>query len=243
MKAENLISELKSLENKEKKEILQKFFKTGSGQYGEGDIFLGITVPIQRTIAKKYIELELSEIQKTIISPIHEIRLTSILILVLKYEKTEKNKSNKTNSNLQKEIYDFYLKNAKYVNNWDLVDLSAPKIVGNYILENYETEIYKLYQLAKSDNLWERRISIVSTYEFIKNHKFEDTIKISEILLNDKHDLIQKAVGWMLREMGKRDKEVLIKFLDKYHKIMPRTMLRYSIEKLNEEEKNFYMGK
>ncbi|MDD3386374.1 MAG: DNA alkylation repair protein [Candidatus Pacebacteria bacterium] len=222
----DIIKELQSKRDKKRAAILSRFFKTGKGEYGEGDIFLGIVVPVQRIIAKKYVDIPFRDIQKLLNSKIHEYRLTGLLILV---EKKDKEK-----------VFDFYLKNTKNINNWDLVDLSAPKIIGDY-LNNKKREI--LYSLAVSDNLWERRISIVSTFSFIKNNDFKETIKIAEILLNDKHDLIQKAVGWMLREVGKRDKDIEKDFLDKYYRNMPRTMLRYSIEKFSPKEKEFYMKK
>ncbi len=223
-----LIEELKSLENKEQKQILQGFFKTGKGQYGEGDIFLGIKVPIQRKTAKKYLDLPLEDIQKLLDSEIHEQRLIGLFILIDRYNKTED----------KKEIFDFYLKNSRRVNNWDLVDLSAPNIVGTFLLDK-ERDI--LLEYAQSENLWEKRIAIVSTFIFIRNNQFEDTLKIAEVLLNDNHDLIHKAVGWMLREAGKRDLDVLENFLKKYYKDMPRTMLRYAIEKFPEEKRKAYL--
>ncbi|MBT4277154.1 DNA alkylation repair protein [Candidatus Falkowbacteria bacterium] len=225
-----LKKELKSLANSRQAKILQGFFKTGKGQYGEGDIFLGIKVPIQRKIAIKYKTLLINDIQKLLNNKIHEERLIALFILIHKY-KIESNKE---------KIYKFYLKNTKNINNWDLVDLSAPKIVGDYLL-NKKRNI--LYELVKSKNLWDRRIAILSTFTFIRNNDFKDTIKISKILLKDEHDLIHKAVGWMLREMGKRNEKELKNFLDKHYKKMPRTMLRYSLEKLNEKDRKHYMKK
>ncbi len=225
-----IIKDLEEAGNQEKAKVLSKFFKTGKGQYGEGDIFLGITVPHQREIARKHYNLNLKDIEKLLLSNIHEHRLTALLILVIKF--------NKGNDKEKKEIINFYLKNTSKINNWDLVDLSADKLLGNYLL-NKDRSI--LYKLARSLNIWERRISIISTFAFIKNNQFEDTLRISEILLNDKHDLIQKAVGWMLRELGKRDQQVEDKFLKKYHTKMPRTMLRYSIERFSQEKKDFYL--
>ena len=227
-----LKSELKKFGNPEKAKIVSRFFKTGKGQYGEGDIFLGIVVPKTREIARKYIEIDLKEVEELLKSKIHEERLASLMILVEKY-----NKSDDKNKKL---IAEFYIKNAKKVNNWDLVDLSAPKILGDYLFNKDKSILYKL---AKSENLWEKRISIVSTHAFIRNNQFSDTIKIAEILLNDKHDLIHKAVGWMLREMGKKDEKELTKFLDENYKKIPRTALRYSIERLDEKKKKFYMKK
>ena len=221
-----LKKELSKLENKEKSEILSRFFKIGKGQYSEGDIFLGITVPQQRKIAKEYSNLTLEDLQELISSKIHEHRLVSLLILITKYK------------NSKKEIFDFYLKNTKNINNWDLVDLSAPNIVGNYLIQKDKSILYKL---AKSNNLWEKRIAILSTFEFIKNNEFEDTLKISEILLSDKHDLIHKAVGWMLREIGKRNQKIEEQFLKKHYKNMPRTMLRYAIEKFEKDKREQYL--
>ena len=218
--------ELQSKANKEKAKIYQGFFKTKKGEYGEGDVFLGLTVPEQRGIAKKYSNIELSDLEVLLKSKIHEERLTALLILVDKYKKDKEN------------IFNFYLKNLNYVNNWDLVDLTSNRVVGDFLL-NKEKDV--LYKLAKSDNLWERRVAIVSTFEFIKNNQFEDTLKISEILLKDKHDLIHKAVGWMLREVGKKDLKKEEEFLNKHYKEMPRTMLRYAIEKFEENKRNFYM--
>lgn len=224
--------ELQSNGNPEKAKILSGFFKTGKGQYGEGDIFLGIIVPKTREIANKYVDLNFKDIQRLVLSKIHEERMAALMILVEKYKKSDlKDK---------KLIVDFYLQNAEKVNNWDLVDLSADKILGDYLIDKDKSILYKL---AKSENLWERRISIISTFAFIKNNKFKDTIKISEILLNDKHDLIQKAVGWMLREVGKRDEKILCNFLDKHCRKMPRTMLRYAIERLDEKKRECYMEK
>ena len=224
--------DLQKLKSPEKAKVFQRFFKTGKGEYGEGDIFLGLSVPETREISKKYIELNLNDIQKLLLSKIHEERLVALLILVEKYRK----------SNLEdrKAVIKFYLKNAKNVNNWDLVDLTADKILGNYLIDKDKSVLYKL---SKSGNLWERRIAIISTFAFIKNNKFDDSIKVSEILLNDKHDLIHKAVGWMLREIGKRDEKKLLGFLDKYYKIMPRTMLRYAVERLDKKKKKIYMGR
>ncbi len=225
--------DLQDLKNSEKAKVLSGFFKTAKGQYGEGDKFLGIVVPEQRKIVKKYFKsLELADLQNLLDSDIHEYRLVAVLSLVAQYTKAD----DKT----KKQIYDFYLKNAKRVNNWDLVDLSAPNIVGDYLL-NKDRKI--LYKLLKSKNLWERRISILATFTFIRNNKFEDTLKISEELLSDKHDLIHKATGWMLRELGKRDQKRLEEFLEENIKKMPRTCLRYAIEKFPEEQRKAYLKK
>ena len=246
MKAEDLKRELSFYADFEKANLLQRFFKTGKGQYGEGDIFLGIIVPNTRKIAEKCVKLSLSEIKKILYSKIHEERLCALLILVEKFSKLNKIDPSQTCLRRQvksqfdgaKEIFSFYIKNAKQVNNWDLVDLSAPKIVGEYLL-NKTNKI--LYRFAVSKNLWERRISIISTYTFIKNGQYKDTFRIAEILLKDKHDLIHKAVGWMLREVGKKNLAEEEKFLKKHYKEMPRTMLRYAIEKFSEEKRIKYL--
>lgn len=222
-----LIDELSKATDEEQAEIYKRFFKTGEGEYGEGDVFLGIKVPKQRQIAKKY-NLEMEDIQKLLDSEIHEYRFSGLLILMGK--------------ELDRNIFDFYLKNSRRINNWDLVDLSAPKVVGKFLLENLDFKKI-IYELAKSENLWERRIAIVSTHAFIRKNQFEDTLAISEILLGDEHDLIHKAVGWMLREVGKKDEKLLEEFLKKNYKIMPRTALRYAIEKFEEgKRKKFLLG-
>ena len=232
MSVENIQKDLKKLANPEKAKILQGFFKTGKGQYGEDDIFLGIVVPEQRKVAKKYANLNLGEIKKLLSSKIHEHRLVSLFILANQYQKADKQ--------TKKKIFNFYLKNAKNINNWDLVDLSAPNIVGDYLLNKDKSILYKL---AKSKNIWEKRIAIMATFSFIRNNGFDATLKISEILLEDEHDLIHKAVGWMLRELGKRNQAIEEKFLKKYYKKMPRTMLRYAIERFSENKRKSYLGK
>jgi 3-methyladenine DNA glycosylase AlkD len=227
-----IIRGLSELSDPEKAKKLSGFFKTGQGQYGEGDVFWGIPVPAQRKIAKRYIDLSLSDLQKLLSSKVHEYRLTALLILVSKYQKA--------NDPGKDEIFSFYLKNTENINNWDLVDLSAPKIVGDYLVNKDKSILFKL---AKSSNLWERRIAILSTFKFIANSDFEDALSISELLLHDDHDLIHKAVGWALREIGKRDQETEERFLRKYFMKMPRTMLRYAIEKFGEEKRKFYLAK
>jgi 3-methyladenine DNA glycosylase AlkD len=222
--------DLLQLSNPEKAKKLSGFFKTGKGQYGEGDVFLGIPVPEQRKVSKKYIDLSMKDLQELLSSRIHEHRLTALLILVTKYEKAD--------NPGKEEIFNFYLKNTEYINNWDLVDLSAPKIVGDYL---YKKDRSILFKLAKSNNLWERRIAILSTFTFIRHNDFEDALSISEQLLHDEHDLIHKAVGWMLREIGKRDQEIEERFLSKYCMQMPRTMLRYAIEKFDENKRKYYL--
>jgi len=230
-KANGLKKELNNLADKKQAEILQRFFKTGKGEYGGGDIFLGIKVPLQRQIAKKYPDLKLKELQVLLNSKIHEHRLTALIILVNKYSKADQKD--------RRNIFNFYLKNSKNINNWNLVDITAPKIVGEYLVDKPRDVLYKL---AKSNNLWKKRIAIISTFAFIRNNDFKDTLKISEILLNDSHDLIHKAVGWMLREVGKRDVKVLDNFLNRHYKAMPRVMLRYAIEKFEENKRKFYLS-
>ena len=220
-----MIKELKQLADSEKKEVLQRFFKTGKGQYGEGDVFIGVTVPKIRLLAKKYKDVSLDQVQKLLKNKIHEVRLLGLIILT--YKKLDKN------------IYDLYLKNTQYVNNWDLVDLTAHKIVGQY-LEDKDRKV--LYKLAKASNLWEKRIAMISCWGYIRNNDFEDALKIAEILLNDDHDLIHKAVGWMIREIGKKEQDTAERFLLKYRKVMSRTTLRYAIERFDEKKRKFYMS-
>ena len=235
MTLQELKKELKNKSKKEKAKLLQGFFKTGQGEYGEGDIFLGVIVPETRKTAIKFKSLPLSSIEELLKSKIHEERLCALLLLVHNYNQAKKNNDEKT----KQEIYDFYLNSTNHINNWDLVDLSCHQIVGDY-LKDKDKSI--LYHLSKSNNLWERRIAVISTAAFIRDNNFTDTINLSEILLKDKHDLIHKAVGWMLREMGKRDLKPLLSFLNKHYKQMPRTMLRYSIEKLPEKQRKQYLN-
>jgi 3-methyladenine DNA glycosylase AlkD len=235
-----LNKDLTSLKNEIKKASdsvqaigLQRFFKTGPGEYGEGDIFAGLKVPVSRSIALKFKHLSLQDISILIKSKIHEERLIALFILIAKYKKeTETGKE---------KIFRFYLKNRKYINNWDLVDLSAPNIPGDFLKDKNKD---LLYEYAHSKNLWERRIAILSTFAFIRSGDFSHTFAVSDILLHDKHDLIHKAVGWMLREAGKRDYGSLEEFLIPRYASMPRTMLRYAIEKLPEKRrKEFLLGK
>ena len=225
-----LQKELQQLADPEQKEVLQRFFKTGKGEYGEGDIFLGIKVPVQRKVAKKYHALSLTDIQTLLESQIHEYRLTALIILSNCYSKSDDNN--------KQALFNFYIHNTQYINNWDLVDISAPKIVGNYLLDKPRNI---LYQLADSNHLWQKRIAIIATIAFIKHNDFTDTLKLAEVLLHDKHDLIHKAVGWMLREVGKRDQSVEERFLKLYYQEMPRTMLRYAIERFDDTKRHFYL--
>ena len=203
--------------DEEKKIVLPRFFKTGKGQYGEGDKFLGVTVPNIREVAKEYNDVSIDILKELIHSPWHEMRMCALLILVINSKK-----------NVTKETFDFYLSQTKYINNWDLVDLSAPQIVGQYLLDK---ERDTLYNLTESELLWDNRIAIVSTLTFIRNNDLDDTYKLSLKMMNHKHDLMHKSIGWMLREAGKRDEKRLYDFVMEHKSIMPRTMLRYSIEK------------
>lgn len=206
----------------------QRFFKTAMGEYGYGDIFLGIRVPIIRKAVKKYQNVNIAVATKLLASKYHEIRLFALLLLVARFNKYQ---------NEQQKIYNIYLNNTKYINNWDLVDSSAHHIVGSY-LQNKDKNI--LIKLAKSDSLWERRIAVIATYYFIKNNEFEYTFNVAKLLLNDEEDLIHKAVGWMLREVGKKNLKSEKHFLEKHHKKMPKVMLRYAIEKFSKENKKLY---
>jgi len=228
--------ELKILENSDKAKILSRFFKTWKWEYWEWDIFLWIQVPQQREIAKKYFKKsDLNEIEKLLNNEYHEVRLTALLILCYKYELATKKKLN----NEQKDIVNFYLSHLEYCNNRDLVDLVCYKILWNYLLDK-DRQI--LYQLAEDKNMWKQRISIVSTMAFVRKWEFDDTIRISEILLNHEHDLIHKAIWRLLREVWKKDEKILKGFLDKYASKMPRTMLRYAIEKFDESERKYYLN-
>ena len=234
MKSTDVTKALAKVVDKKKAKLLAGYFKTGKGGYGEGDVFLGVVVPAQRKIAREFLKLPLSEIQKLLNSKIHEHRLTALLILVAQFEKGDE----KT----RKKIFDFYLKNAKRINNWDLVDLSSHEIVGAYLLDKPQIRREILRRLAESKNIWSRRIAIISTAHFIRKKDFADTLALAEKLLADEHDLIHKAVGWMLREVGKRDEKVLRRFLDSYGAKMPRTTLRYAIEKFPEPERKKYLA-
>ena len=225
----SLRKELERLTDNKKASFLQRFFKTGKGEYGEGDIFVGLTVPQSRILAVKYKDLSFLEILELLKSKIHEERLIALLILVHRFKK---------NPDEQKKIYNFYLQNTKYINNWDLVDLSSHKIIGEYLLDKPKDI---LFELERSENLWERRIAMISTFSFIRDRKFDTSLKIAEFLVKDKEDLIQKALGWMLREIGKKDLETEETFLKKYYKQMRRTALRYAIEKFPEEKRLSYL--
>jgi len=234
---QEIVEDLEKLWNPDKAKILSWFFKTWKWEYWEWDKFLWIPVPQQREIAKKYFEKsDLNDIEELLNSEYHEVRLTALLILCYKYESITKQKL----FDEQKKIIDFYLSCLEHCNNWDLVDLVCYKILWNYLLDK-DRKI--LYELAKGESMRKQRVAIVSTMTFVKKWEFDDTLKISEMLLNHEHDLIHKAVGWLLREVWKKDEKVLKGFLDKYANKMPRTMLRYAIEKLSESERKYYLSK
>lgn len=231
-----IVKDLENLRNPDKAKILSRFFKTWKWEYWEWDKFLWIPVTQQRDLAKKYFkDCNFDDIENLLKSEYHEIRLTWLLILCYKYEFVTKKKL----YDKQKKIVDFYLSHLEYCNNRDLVDLVCYKILWNYLLDK-DRQI--LYQLAEDKNMWKQRVAIVSTMVFVKKWEFDDTLKISEKLLTHEHDLIHKAVGWLLREVWKKDENVLKDFLDKYASKMPRTMLRYAIEKLDESERKYYLN-
>ena len=234
MSAKRVIEELELKASSVKASELQRFFKTGPGDYAEGDIFIGVMVPQTRAIASVYKDLDLIEIAKLTKSDFHEVRLCGLIILTNQYKKTK-------DINVKKRLFDFYIKEVKAgkVNNWDLVDVTAPTI-GEYLL-HLGDPISLLKKLAKSRSLWQRRVSMIFTFAFIRAGELEPTYKLAEIHLEDSHDLMHKAVGWMLREMGKRDPALLRAFLEEYCSVMPRTALRYSIEKLPERERKKWM--
>jgi len=231
MTAQEIHKHLQKLANPDKAKILQGFFKTGPGEYGEGDRFLGLVVPVIRKLAKQYQDTPIGEVKKLLASVIHEERLLALLMLVQRYEKGD--------DGLKKIIYGLYLESTEYINNWDLVDLSAEKIVGPYLRDRARRP---LYRLAKSKSLWERRIAIISTFHYIKDHDYRDTLAVAGLLLDDAEDLIHKAVGWMLREVGKRDMGVEERFLRAHYRSMPRTMLRYAIERFPESKRKKYLN-
>ena len=230
MIAKEVVNALKLIATEERRKVNEWFFKTGKDEYGYGDIFLGVTVPDIRRIAKKFSqEISLQELTELIRNPIHEVRLCALIILVNKYNKEEPDR-----------IYHYYLKHLNSVNNWDLVDTSAPHIIGDYLYKNPEKSKI-LFEFSSSENLWVRRISIVSTFAFIKNNEFNKTLEITKLLLNDDHDLIHKAVGWMLREIYKRDERLIKRFLRQNYAQIPRTTLRYAIERMDKEERLLYL--
>jgi 3-methyladenine DNA glycosylase AlkD len=232
MTADKVKQVLKKLADKDKAALLARFFKTGAGQYGAGDKFLGVMVPVQRSVVKKFSRLPLKEIDKLLKSPYHEHRLIALLILVDKFGRAVEVD--------QRKIIKFYLSRTKYINNWDLVDLSAPKILGEWLVKHPDKNL--LNRLAASKNLWQRRIAVLATFAFIKRKDLQPAIALAKKLLSDSHDLMHKAIGWMLREAGKRDLAVLKNFLNQYAARMPRTTLRYAIEHLPEAKKKHYLN-
>ena len=229
---EKIKTELMQLSDPSHAKKLQGFFKTGKGEYGEGDIFIGVRVPDQRRTAKKYWNIPLTDVLVLLKSGIHEHRLTALFILTQQF--------NKGDEDLRKQIVDIYLSNTAYVNNWDLVDSSAHKILGAWLVDK-DRDV--LYGLAESENLWDRRISIISTFAFVNYGDMVDAVALAGLLVNDGHDLIHKASGWVLREVGKKDQSLLEEFLLEHYETMPRTMLRYAIERLPEKRRKFYMKK
>ena len=232
MTAAFVLSELQSIGSLEKAVHLSRFFKTGPGQYGEGDRFLGVMVPYSRAIAKANKAMPLEEVQLLLESPWHEARLCALLILVYRF------KERKITEEEREQIYSFYIKNARRCNNWDLVDLSCRDIVGEYLVDKDRSI---LYRLADSENLWEQRIAVVATWAFIRRSDFNDTLALAERLMAHKHDLMHKAVGWMLREVGKKDRETLTNFLEKNATQLPRTTLRYAIEHYPESQRQYFL--
>jgi 3-methyladenine DNA glycosylase AlkD len=234
---ELILKEIQSKKNNIKAKLLSRFFKTGIGQYGEGDVFLGIMVPVSRKIAEKYKHISKKEIESLLKNKIHEVRLIALFILVSQYKKSD--------LKTKKEIANFYLKNTKYINNWDLVDLSAPNILGDFLSQLSPTPGVgeTLSRLAYSKNIWEQRMAILATSAFIRQGDVSWTFKIAKMFLSHNHDLIHKATGWMLREAGKKDEKALREFLNANLAKMPRTMLRYSIEKFPENIRLKYLKK
>jgi len=227
---QDIQTDLRKLATPKVKKAREWFFKTGPGEYGEGDRFIGVTVPKIRAVAKRHRDLPAKDLWQLLSSPIHEDRLAALFILTHRFEHSD--------DKGRKGIYDRYLRNTRYVNNWDLVDASAHLIVGAWLLDRSKAPLTKL---ARSQSLWERRIAIIATYWFIRNGRFEETLRIAKLLLKDDHDLIHKAVGWMLREVGNRDVKVEEAFLKTHYSRLPRTMLRYAIEKLPEARRQRYL--
>ena len=225
-----LRSDLRKRSNREKAKVQQRFFKTGPGEYAEGDVFLGVTVPESRKLAKQYTELNLKSTQQLLRSDIHEERLIALLILIQQYKRASETSRGR--------LYRFYVRNMKYVNNWDLVDVSAEHIVGAYLTDKSKEP---LHQWAGSNNLWRRRIAMIATFHYIKRNQFKETLTIAGLLLRDEHDLIHKVVGWMLREVGKRDPTLQESFLRRHYQKMPRTMLRYAIERFPDTKRKAFL--
>lgn len=229
--AQTIHKDIRSFADPEKALQAMRYFKTAPGDYGAGDVFIGLTVPQSRKLAKKYQDISLRDVEMLLTSEIHEERLIALLILVKRFSQSDEKEQTK--------IFKFFLKNRKYVNNWDLVDSSAPTILGGYL---FKRDRSVLQNLVRSKNLWDRRMAVLATFAFILNGEGKETLRLARILLKDDHDLIHKAVGWMLREVGKKVSEKDLKiFLDKYATQMPRTMLRYSLERLSVKDRQRYM--
>jgi 3-methyladenine DNA glycosylase AlkD len=232
MMSKDLQAHLRALGNPADAAFLAGFFKTGPGQYGAGDVLIGVRVPVIRKVAREFKDLPLSELERLLHSAIHEERLAALVILVTQAAKAD--------AKTKKAIHDLYLANTKFINNWDMVDLSAPQLVGAYLADKSRRP---LYRLARSSRLWDRRIAILATFHFIRLGEFADTLKIAEMLLGDREDLIHKAVGWMLREVGKRDAAALEEFLARHCRTMPRTMLRYAVERFPAAKRRRLLGR
>ena len=223
-------NELQQLGNPAQARVLQGFFKTGKGEYGEGDVFRGIKIPVLRKLAKKYQDATCADVEKLLSSKFHEDRMLALLLLLAKYSKAD--------DAGKKQIYTLYLRNTRFINNWDLVDVTAHHIVGHYLMDKSREP---LYRLARSKIIWKRRIAIIATFHYIRQNMFDDTLKIAGMLINDPHDLMHKAVGWMLREVGKRALQLEEQFLKTHYRQMPRTMLRYAIERFPEAKRRAYL--
>ena len=230
MKAQDIRKALRKLGSKERAEVSQRFFKTGPGEYGEGDVFVGVGVPELRRLAKDFQDLPAREVRRLLKSGVHEERAVALLILVHQYQRGDRKE--------QERVYKLYMDHLRCINNWDLVDVSAEHVVGAFLKNKSKKP---LYRLARSKNLWERRVSILATFHYIKGKEFSETLKIAEMLLSDEEDLIHKAVGWMLREVGKRDLVTEERFLKEHYREMPRTMLRYAIERFPEPKRQRYL--
>lgn len=235
MSAIEIQKELEAFADPIKKVFLPRFFKTGEGEYGAGDKFLGVVVPKTRIVAKRYKEETFEVIAHLLSSEWHEVRLCALIMMCERFKKV--------NEQARREICQFYLSHTVSINNWDLVDLSAPGIVGTYLSDKEDDERKELYRLAQSSWLWDQRIAVVSTITFIRQSDFIDIIRLAEQLMQHPHDLMHKAIGWMLREMGKKNEDILRAFLEQHADKMPRTMLRYSIEKFDEEERQYFLKK
>lgn len=240
--AETIIQELNQLKGTdEKRRVLSSFFKTGEGQYAEGDIMLGVTVPDNRRVAKKYADSSLNLVGELLANEVHEVRLCALLILVAKYQQARRVKPAEQAGQMCHEIVSFYLAHAPRINNWDLVDLSAPYILGEWLKDKADRSV--LYTLAKDPLVWRRRIAVVSTLTLVRDNQLDDTIRLAHLLKCDPHDLMRKAVGWALREVGKKNEAMLLKFLDETYRFLPRTTLRYAIERLSPNLRQHYMQK